>query len=362
MTQLPGMRGASCSLPPLATKGPPTVDITDLLRSPQIAQALQQLGQAYGLTPAQLQSILDAVLPAFANRIERNTLSRGGVADVVAEMSRPEHAQVLADPTHPAATEVGIGALDTVLGSKAASRNVAAQAAMSTGIEQAIIQKLLPILASLIMAALSKGATQGGLGDILRKLPDILGGNGAPEPQSQPRGRSTRRSRDDEDQDAQQDTDQDQPDSTSPQSAPMPTPHRGREAPQSSDGGLGDILNKIPGFPSSQTTAPAPTRGPGPASSTGNDGSYGGGFGGSPLPIPGDRIPGINALDPYGKLPDVIRQDGAPIGNSPVSAEIRSVLGSLLGFESKGFLSWVFRLLVLRWGWGLLQRIVLGRR
>jgi hypothetical protein len=336
------------------------VDITDLLRSPQIAQALQSLGQAYGLTPAQLQSILDAVIPAFANRIERNTLSRGGVADIVAEMSRPEHAQVIADPTNPAATDAGIGALDTILGTKAASRNVAAQAAMSSGIEQAIIQKLLPIIASLIMAALSKGATQGGLGDILRKLPDILGGSGGPEPQPQPRGRSASRTRDDDEQDAQQDADQDRPDQGGgPSSSPWPsTPARRPPTPQSSDGGLGDILNKIPGFPGQQAPAPGPMRVPGPASGGGNDG----GFGGSPLPIPGDRIPGINALDPYGKLPDVIRQGGAAVDGSPVSGAIRSVLGGLLGFQSKGFLSWVFRLLVLRWGWGLLQRVLLGRR
>ena len=39
---------------------------------------------------------------------------------------------------------------------------------------------------------------------------------------------------------------------------------------------------------------------------------------------------------------------------------IRSILGSVLGFQNKGFLSWVIRYFVVKWGWGLLKRI-LGR-
>lgn len=37
---------------------------------------------------------------------------------------------------------------------------------------------------------------------------------------------------------------------------------------------------------------------------------------------------------------------------------IRSILGSVLGFESKGFLSWLIRLIVLRWGVGFIKRLL----
>lgn len=344
------------------------MDISDLLRSPQITQALQSLAQAYGIQPAQIQTILDTLLKTFSNNIERATLSRGGTADVVTEMTRPEHAAVLADPTHPAAADVGISALATILGSKAASRNVAAQAAMSSGIEQAIVQKLLPILASLIMAALSKGSS-GGLGDILRKLPEIVvggsgggGGGGFPGAPSQPQGRGRSR-QDDADQDAQQDSGQDQGRDQESDPNPWPNQPRRQPTPQSSDGGLGDILTKIPGFPGSDAGGGAgPVQGPMPNPGRAPAPTGGGGFGGSPLPIPGDRIPGINALNPYGNLPDVIRQGTASVDGTPVAGAIRSILGSLLGFENKGFLGWAFRLLVMRWGWGLLQRVLLGRR
>ncbi len=305
--------------------------ILDILRSPEAQASLRSLAAAYGITPEQLDAVLKAILPALTARMERNTLSRGGIADLMAEMGRPEHARVLADPARVGtedATAVGIGALDTVFGSKAVSRNVAAQAALSSGVSQAIIQKLLPILASLVMAALAKG-TQGGLGDILKRLPDLggAGDGGAPGP-------ARRRQR----------------------AEPEP-----EDTPESqSGGGLGDIFSRIPGLPGSTGGSPMPVPGsttqapafPGATTS----GPFGGG---SPLPLPGDRIPGINAPNaPYGDLPDVIRTGGRTVDGAPVGGAIRDIFGSLLGFQSKGIVGWLIRLIVLRWGWGFVQRIL----
>lgn len=337
---------------------------TDFLKSAGANAALQALAKSYGIQPRQLDAIIATVLPAFTNRIERNTLSRGGLSDLVAEIGRPQHLQILANPslvTSPAAEKVGIGALDNVFGDKAASRSIAAQAALSSGVQQAIIQKLLPILASLVMAALSK---QGGLGDIMKKLPDILGGNpgGAPQP-SPSRRRQT------------------QPEADEPS-----WPQQGSQSPDL--GGLGDILSKIPGFPGSQPQAqPKPqaqspwgTPGrsaqvpqpqvPQPSGDTGFGGA-GGGFGGSPLPIPGDAIPGINAPggtqadNQYGNLPDIIRRGGQSVDGNDLGRVVREKIGTTLGFPSTGILGWIIRFIVLRWGWGLLRgilsRVLTGR-
>lgn len=331
---------------------------TDILGSAGANAALQALAKSYGITPDQLDAVVAQVVPALSNRIERNTLSRGGLSDLVAEFARPEHIKALTDPnfaTSPAAINTGNKALDTIFGSKATSRNIAAQAAMSSGIQQAIIQKLLPIIASMVMAALAKN-TQGGLGDILKKLPDILGGGGAGMPQ--PSAPSRRR--------------QPQPEADSEPNWPQ----QGSKNPDL--GGLGDILSKIPGFPGSeQTGSPMPIPGrttqstqpqhiPQPQGDTGFGG--GGGFGGgSPLPIPGDRIPGVNAPNdnPFGNLPDVIRRGGQTADGRSLGEVVRGQVGSSLGFPSTGFLGWIVRLIVLRWGWGLvtgiIRRVLTGR-
>jgi hypothetical protein len=310
------------------------VAILETLRTAQGGQAIAEFASRHGLTPEQADAILATVVPAVSDRIERNTLSRGGIADLVEELGRPEHTIAFnnpGQPVTPAAIEAGIGALDTVFGKKSLSRNIAAQAAVSSGVGQDLIAKLLPILVSIVMGALAN-KSQGGLGEILKKLPDLAGGD---QPQPQPRQRR----------------------------APQPRNDDPRDTPQS-DGGLGDVLSKIPGFPGrlpqpqGQQTQPFPQSYPQ--------------TGGSPLPLPGDRIPGVNApsndapySNPYGNLPDVIRQGGQSVDGGSLGGVIRSILGSVLGFQNKGVMGWIIRLLVVKWGWGFVQRIlsrvILGR-
>ena len=336
--------------------------IDELLKSQDAQRALAGLAKAYDIDPAQLDVAVDKIVPALSNRIERNTLSRGGVADLMAELMKPQHARVLADPsvvTTPEAAAAGVGALDTIFGDKASSRSLAAQTAVSSGSRQAIIQKLLPIIASLVMAALSKGS-QGGLGEILKKLPDLAGAGGGGGSGGTPgAGRAPRR-RDD---------------------SPEPPTSDGGDL-----GGIGDILRKLPGFP--QDGSSGSPQMPGPAPSRRVDlprepeDTSSGGSGGGDIPMPGDTVPGINGPRDSGggnsggwgrsgsgqtgdsqgpgiDLPDVIRR-GQTVDGGSLGTLIRNVLGSILGFQSKGFIGWAFRLILLRWGWGFLQRI-LGR-
>lgn len=323
------------------------MDIIDALRTGEGRAALSALAQAHGITPAQVDAVLGQVAPALAQRIERNTLSRGGLADIVAELGKPEHGAVLADPVHavsPAAVEVGNGALDTIFGSKD-NRPLVAQAAISSGVTQTIVQKLLPILVSMIMAALAK-QTQGGLGDIVKRLP------GGAVPSGDQRGPRSPRQESDQDQDEAQDEAQD-----AGANAPAPVRPSARGGNDGGlGGGLGDVLSKIPGMPGSTGTSGPTAHRSVPA----GDAPFGGG---SPLPIPGDRIPGVNApalprSNPYGNLPDVIRDGSHAVDGNPLGPMVRDVLGSSLGFQSKGILSWIVRLIVLRWGWGLVQRVV----
>lgn len=295
------------------------LDIIEIIRSADSGGRLDALARSYGLEPVQLQALLVTVFLALAQRLEANTLSRGGVADLVAELSRPEHARLIDDPrigTEREASDAGVRVLDTVFGDKAQSRALAARASAQTGVSQDLIQKLLPILASLIMGALAKGS-QGGLQDILKRLPELGQGGGGMAPPPSRRGSNGQ-----------------------------------------SDGARS-----------------RPARDPSPS---GGDIDYGQD---GPLPLPGSRIPGVNAPDdisydgrppqtrsgsggygsgPLGDLPDVIRRGGVKVDGDPLSGMVRSVLGSLLGFQSKGLMGWIVRLIVVRWVWGLLRGI-LGR-
>ncbi|MDZ4841821.1 MAG: DUF937 domain-containing protein [Hyphomicrobium aestuarii] len=318
------------------------MNILDTVKTAGGGHGLDTLARSYGLEPVQLQAILATVLPALAQRMEANTLSRGGVADLVDQIAKPEHGYLLEHPRaaqQPWAEAAGIGVLDTIFGDKAKSRALAARAASQTGVSQDLIQKLLPILASLVMGALAKGS-QGGLQDILKRIPGMPGSDAGADTDGAERGSAPRRSTD-----------------RRRSSQGGQTGEWGRDGP-------------IAGSPDVAVGGDSP--------------DYGAG---SPLPLPGARIPGVNAPDertadrsggrgqdggglgdifgrrepgPLDPLPDVIRRGDVKVDGDPLSSAIRNVLGSLLGFQSKGVMGWIIRFIVMRWGWGLLKS-VLGR-
>lgn len=273
--------------------------IEDLLAQAQGGDALGNLARSFGIAPDQAEAVVNSVLPQLERRMERNTLSRGGVADLVEILGRAggggfiDRTEAIGDPN---VARFGIDALENILGNKDQSRAVAARAARASGISEELIKQMLPVIAAMVMGALAKGAG-GTLGEILGK---ITGAGGRPAPSQVPR-------------------------------APAPSP-----------------LPKLPetgaGWTGGSTT-----------------------YGDSPLPIPGDDIPGLgrNASNPYSDLSDIIRKGGTSLpgggaagGGGALSTIIRSLLGALLGFQSRGIVGWLVRLVVVRWGWGILRWLI----
>ncbi len=289
------------------------MNILDILRHADGGGAVKSLAQTYGIAPAAAEAVLGSVVPQLSQRIERNTLSRGGVADLVGAIGEAARHDYLSNPQALASEAVkqdGIAFLDQILWSKDRSRSVAHAAAQSSGVSEALIKQMLPAIAAMMMGGLAKGAA-GGLGDILSKIPGLPGGGlpggglgGAP-----------------------------------------------RTAPSGGGGSWGRGTDSLP--------APG-----------------GGDFSGqSPLPIPGNAPRGGGGVqNPYDDLSDIIRRGGQPApsgggagqeGGGALSNIIRAILGAILGFQSRGLLSWIIRYVVVRYGANILRSllsILLGRR
>jgi hypothetical protein len=330
------------------------MQILDIIRSAQGGQLVGNLARQFGLTPEQANAILEAVLPQLSAGIERNTLSRGGLADLVEALGHGHHARTLDDPralSDPATITDGNDILGHIVGTKDASRAIAARAAASTGISEAIIKMLLPMLASILMGGMSKGVG-GGLGDILGKMGGgspggSAGGGGMTWPQ-QPRSMPQRPSG----------GGFDLPQSTSGTGMGIPMPDGQRQTDGGSTGGWGNGTSGsgggfgIPGLP------PAPT---GSRPSVGRSG-------GSPLPLPGEQVPGMpgNADNPFGDLSDIIRRGGNRGGGASIPGMgggglwsiIRSLIGGALGFQNRGVMGWILNLIIMRFAWPLLRAIV----
>lgn len=86
---------------------------------------------------------------------------------------------------------------------------------------------------------------------------------------------------------------------------------------------------------------------------------------GSPLPIPGDNIPGVGrrtppANNPFENLPDIIRRGGtqAPGGGGSLEAVLRQIIGSLLGNKNGGVIGTMIQGLILRWIVNFVRRML----
>lgn len=172
-----------------------------------------ELGRQFGLNEAQTRAAFEQLAPVVAAGIRRNNQSDNGLESLLKALQAGNHSRYADDPTSLQFDQVaddGNAMLGHIFGSKDVSRGVANQAADLSGVGSAVLKKMLPVIAAIIMGQLAKSmggggagrGSGGGLGDILG---DILGGGG--------------------------------------QSAPQPR----APAPGGSGGGLGDILGDILG-------------------------------------------------------------------------------------------------------------------
>lgn len=139
----------------------------DLLQSVLNARgggAVEQLARQFGLGKTETVSAVEHLLPALASGLARNATQQGGLDGLMAALSAGRHTQYVEDPSilgSAATIKDGNGILGHILGSKDVSRQVAAQASAQTGIGTDVLKKMLPLVATLAMGALSKQASTG---------------------------------------------------------------------------------------------------------------------------------------------------------------------------------------------------------
>lgn len=160
------------------------MDLKSLLREADTARQIDALGAGFGLSREQTEAVVGSLLPEISRRLERQVLSRGGVADLIGMLGEAQSAP--AQLSGEAGRERGNEILEQVFGTRDVSRAVAARASLSSGIGESVIKAMLPYIIQMVMGAFARRAS-GGIGDILSKIPNFGGGAPTPQPQSQPR-------------------------------------------------------------------------------------------------------------------------------------------------------------------------------
>lgn len=154
---------------------------------------ISAIGRQFGLNEEQTRAAMEALAPVVAAGVRRNAQSPEGLQDILGSVLTGNRARVLEDENaiqFDNAKSSGDEILGQIFGSKDTSREVAQQLSATSGIGAAVLKKLLPIVASVVMGQVAKkmgggGASGGGLGDILG---DILGGGQQRQQQPQSGG------------------------------------------------------------------------------------------------------------------------------------------------------------------------------
>jgi hypothetical protein len=151
----------------------PQMNLNELLPNGGIEALASQLG----VPPEQARRGAEALLPSVlggmgdnSEQLDTHVNSLGG-AELAQNVVGPEPTQI----------DRGNQLLGGIFGSKDVSRQVAGHAAQSSGLDPALLKRMLPILAMLVAGHLAgrSGGQQGGLGGILGSVLGGLGGAGA---------------------------------------------------------------------------------------------------------------------------------------------------------------------------------------
>jgi hypothetical protein len=144
------------------------MNLLDLLDSTGGQQSLKNLAGNLGLDAASTNSLVDALAPMLMGALQKQTASGNGLENLKRALQNGGHQAYLEQPDSmfsKAAVKDGNNILGHLLGSKDVSRNVAAHASRSTGIDTSLVKQALPLLAGLLMGAVSKKSNAGDLLD-----------------------------------------------------------------------------------------------------------------------------------------------------------------------------------------------------
>lgn len=171
-------------------------NLFEMMQQAQNGHAMQNLARQYGLSQQQTQAAIEALLPAFSMGLQRQTQDPYAFGSLAQMMTAQPFGRIFdanGDGIPDNAQNAGNDVLSQLFGSKEVSNAVAAQAAATSGVGQAILKQMLPVIASMVMGGLFKSINNQGMGGILGQFSEMIRGQmpgmqpaPAPQPQAAP--------------------------------------------------------------------------------------------------------------------------------------------------------------------------------
>jgi hypothetical protein len=171
-------------------------NLIEMMMQAQGGNAMQNMARQFGLAPEQAQSAVESLLPAFQVGMQNQADSIDGLQKMIQMFGGGQHADNFdadGDGIPDNAVQQGNDVLGQLFGGKEVSRAVAAHAEATSGVSAAILKQMMPVIASMLMGGMFKGATNNGLGGLMGQamqggLGNMMGqmmGGGQPQQQAQ---------------------------------------------------------------------------------------------------------------------------------------------------------------------------------
>jgi hypothetical protein len=162
-------------------------NLYEILDNAHDGEGLAALAQQYGLTAAQTEAAVNALLPAISMGLKQSTATVDGLGQLLGMMGQQQDLRDMYDDADTAFGAEGVAAgndaLSVIFGSPQASRAVVDQAQKFSGVDSNILKKLLPVLAGTVLSGLMRrgpndtsaapaqpSPSGGTLGDILGQI------------------------------------------------------------------------------------------------------------------------------------------------------------------------------------------------
>jgi hypothetical protein len=159
----------------------------EMLDDAHDGEAMTALGRQFGLTEAQTEAAVNALLPAISMGLKQSTATLDGLGQLLGMMGQQEDLHEMYDDAETAFGSEGITAgneaLSVIFGSPEVSRAVVNQAQQFSGVSSSILKKLLPVLVGMVLSGLMRrggggraaapeqtSPSGGTLGDILGQI------------------------------------------------------------------------------------------------------------------------------------------------------------------------------------------------
>ncbi len=135
------------------------MNILESLIGDQSSDVVSELARQLGVSEGQARTAAGQLIPALTRGIQNNASSDSGLSSLIGALQNGNHHNYFDQPATLGQSKTvsdGNSILGHIFGSKDVSRNVANYGAQQAGLSSSLMKKALPLLAPLVLSALSK--------------------------------------------------------------------------------------------------------------------------------------------------------------------------------------------------------------